>query len=173
MHAPDGRNVCKDLVIEDIPDRNPFRKLLSLADEHLVLRYIIIGTAALHFANSSALLEPSTLNVQSNPSNGGSQTQIIRTGTSLQAYKDALSAKQEALGLLANTIADTGRKDDEVILASMMLFVKFELLDCSMNDWRFHTQGAKQLMAYLSENRRPELSSLSELRDSLMSNCIV
>lgn len=149
-------------MLHDQADRNPFRQLLGLARDHPVLEMIIIANAALHFANASGHLLQN-----------GSSSRIVHEGQALQAYNDALSAKDQALGMMAKAISQKGQSTFEVLLASMMLFTMFELLDCAKNDWRFHIEGAKQLIAYLEDNKPPEVGSLRALRECLMSNCVV
>ena len=154
----DDRHVCKDLVLRDLPKQSPFRDLLPLSGDHAVLQYIIVANAALRFANAMEK---------------GPLTRNSRQGSSLVAYKDALIAKQRALRLLSEALTSSDSINSSVVLASIMLFIKFELLDSRTNEWRFHTDGARQLMAYLRQNGKSESSALNDLRNCLISNCAV
>ena len=157
-HVKDDRQVCKDLVLHDLPKQNPFRDLLPLSGDHKVLQHIIVANSALHLANATQ---------------NGPMMRDVRRGPSLEAYKDALAAKRRALRLLSEALANSDSMNSDVILASIMLFIKFELLDSGRNGWRFHTEGARQLMVYLRQNGKSELSALNSLRNCLISNCAV
>ncbi|KAF2670836.1 hypothetical protein BT63DRAFT_370661 [Microthyrium microscopicum] len=150
--------VCKDLVLQDVHEHNPFRDLLSLTGDYLVLREIIIANSALHFAN---VTKKGTLKCN------------IGSASPSEAYKDALVAKQQALRLLSDALSSGDFRNSAIILASMMLFIKFELLDSGRNGWRFHTEGARQLMVYLRDNGKPDLPALYNLKHILISNCTI
>jgi hypothetical protein len=145
-------------VLHDLQRQNPFRGLIPLSGDHPVLCYIIVANSALHLANSTR---------------NDVSTQDVRQGSSLQAYKDALVAKHKALQLLSEALTNSDTVNSDVILASIMLFIKFELLDSGRNGWKFHTEGARQLMVYLSQNGKQRLSALNGLRNCLISNCAV
>jgi hypothetical protein len=157
-HVKDDRQVCKDLVLYDLPKQNPFRDLLPFSGDHPVLQHIIVANSALHLANA---MEEDSL------------TRDARRGPSLEAYRDALVAKHRALRLLSEALTNSDSICSDVILASIMLFIKFELLDSGRNGWRFHTEGARQLMVYLCQNGKSELLALNSLRSCLISNCAV
>jgi hypothetical protein len=141
-----------------MPKQNPFRDLLPLSADHPVLQHIIVANSALHFANSTE---------------EGPLVWDTRRGPYSEAYKDALVAKHIALRLLSDALTNSDTINSDVILASIMLFIKFELLDSGRNGWRFHTEGARQLMAYLRQNLRSQLPALNNLRNCLISNCAV
>jgi hypothetical protein len=157
-YVKDDRQVCKDLVLCDLPKQNPFRDLLPLSVNHSVLQHIIVANSALHLANVRA---------------NGRLTRDIPQGPSLETYKDALIAKHRALSLLSEVLTNNDSINSDVVLASIMLFIKFELLDSGRNGWRFHTEGARQLMVYLRQNGKSESSALNGLRNCLISNCAV
>lgn len=155
--AADDRKVCQDLVLHDLPSSNPFRDLIVMSGNHPVLQHIIIANSALHLAN--ATLQGSL--------------RRTRPSRSLEIYNTALSAKHGALLYLSEALTHRHSMNSDVILASIMLFIMFELLDSGTNDWRFHIDGARQLMIYLQQNGRLEPSTLSSLRNCLVSNCVV
>ena len=157
-HVKDDIQVCKDLVLRDMPKQNPFRDLLPLSGHHAVLQHIIIANSALHLANATK---------------SDALTRDTRWESSSEAYKDALVAKNKALRLLSEALANRDSASLDFVLASIMLFIKFELLDSGTNEWRFHTEGARQLMVYLRQNGKSEPSALNNLRNCLISNCAV
>lgn len=152
----DDVQVCKDLVLHDLPNKNPFRDLLTLSNDHEVLQHIIVANSALHLANTTT---------------SGHLTRSKQQAYSSKPYKDALVAKHKALMLLSEALAHKDFADSDIILASIMLFIKFELLDSGTNEWRFHIDGARQLMVYLCQNGKPGLSGLDSLRNCLITNC--
>ena len=155
-HVKDDKEVCKDLVLHDLPSQNPFRDLLRLSGNHAVLQHIIIAISALRLANARE---------------NGPLMRDARRGPSTEAYQDALLAKHRALRLLSEALINSDSKNPDVVLASIMLFINFELLDTGTSEWRFHTEGARQLMGYLRQNGKSESSALNSLRSCLMSNC--
>jgi hypothetical protein len=157
-HVKDDSHVCKDLVLQDLPKQNPFRDVLPLSGDYPLLRHIIVANSALRYANATA---------------GSAFMQGTRREPYLEAYRDALIAKQRALRLLSETLTNGYSINSDVVLAAIMLFIKFELLDSGRNGWRFHTEGARQLLGYLHQNGKSELSALNTLRDCLVSNCVV
>jgi hypothetical protein len=145
-------------VLRDSPEENPFRNLIPLSGDHPVLQYIIVAISALHLANTTRK---------------DFSTQTDRQDPSEKTYKDALLAKQKALRLLSEELTNSESMNSDIVLASIMLFIEFELLDSGKNGWKFHTEGAKQLMVYLRQNGRSKLSALNNLRNCLISNCTV
>jgi hypothetical protein len=152
----DDKQVCKDLVLHDIPKQNPFRDLLLLSSDYPLLQQIILANSALRLSNATG---------------ESPWKRDARAGPSLKAYKDALVAKHRALRLLSEALANKDSINPDVVLAAIMLFIKFELLDSGINGWRFHTEGARQLMMYLRQSGKSELPALNSLRNCLISNC--
>ncbi|KAK5047052.1 hypothetical protein LTR84_006994 [Exophiala bonariae] len=153
-------HVCKDLVLEDLPHRNSFRNLLDISRHQPMLREIMIAISALHLANLTNTKHLVGVQYFSQSRSIGSP------------YKDALVAKSRALCLLADGLAKMSTSNGDVLLATIMLFIMFEMLDSGTKEWRFHTEGARQLMEYLHGNMRAESVCLKDLRASLMSTCI-
>lgn len=167
----DDRQVCKDLVLQDLPTQNPFRDLLSLAGNFAVMLHIIVANSALHMANASQI----NSQVRSAKSSPAIRKITLRReklhGASSQAYVDALLAKQKALHALSWAVTEHDSSTVDVVLASIMLFIKFELLDSGKNDWRFHVDGARQLIGYLRQNGKMGSFTPNSLRNCIISNC--
>jgi hypothetical protein len=87
--------------------------------------------------------------------------------------ESALTAKQRALELLNIAIGQMEPKDLDGILATVLLFVQFEIMDSGRNEWRNHIRGARVLidMARRSENNAAQ--PISSLRRCLVSNYLV
>ncbi|GKU13010.1 unnamed protein product, partial [Fusarium langsethiae] len=46
-----SESVCKDLVVRDTPESNPFRELIPLTRKHPLLFQVLIATSAIHWSN--------------------------------------------------------------------------------------------------------------------------
>lgn len=158
IRAKDDTQVCKDLVLHDSPGHNSFRDLLLLSGDHAVLQHVIVANSALHYANAMR---------------NGQKASDIQQELSGKAHRDALVAKHRALRLLSEALANANLIYPDVVLASIMLFIMLELLESGTSEWRFHIEGARQLMGYLRQNGKLESPTLSNLRDCLLHNCIV
>ncbi|KAI9729240.1 MAG: hypothetical protein M1834_007032 [Cirrosporium novae-zelandiae] len=169
--------VCKDLVIYDIPNHNPLRDLIPLTKQHAVLLHIIIANSALRLSNifqrsmlTGVIPSFSPHSHPSTPTHYAPLNLSIRQSSN--PYKDALIAKQHALRLLNFALHDMHSVDIDVALASVLL-IEFELIDSGKDDWRFHINGARRLIDYLGESYRVEGSTMNPLRSCLVSNCVV
>lgn len=164
-------SVSKDLVIYDTPTHNPLRDLISMTGKHAVLRHIMIASSALHIANISrkrfALSDPSQL-----CPNTIMPLQSLAC-SSPTSYRHALLAKQRALQLLSTALNNMNTELIDIALATVLLFVEFELIDSGKNDWRQHVNGARTIIWTLREHYQLSDSNMSSLRRCLISNCLV
>ena len=87
--------------------------------------------------------------------------------------RDALTSKQIALRLLRQALKDMQSIDMDIILASMLLFIEFELIDSGKDDWRLHMNGARSLIDSLPLSYDMNTSGMSPMRICLVSNCLV
>ena len=169
-------DVCRDLVLYDIPKHNPFRELIPLTHEHPVLLQIIIANSALHMSNASQKsllldtpafpLRHSTSLMTSPPSSSSAIQQP-------DSYNDALAAKQRALYLLKSALTSIASADIDVTLAVVLLFVEFELIDSGRDNWRHHINGARTIIQTLCGSNISTQTTMSPLRSCLISNCLV
>lgn len=88
-------------------------------------------------------------------------------------YRLALAAKQKALVLLNLALGTMRLEEVDVILATVLLFVQFEVMDSGQDEWTHHIRGARHLidMVYRSGSNAPE--TMSTLRRCLISNCLM
>ena len=176
IHFIVNRNVCKDLVIYDLPEQNPFRDLIPLATQHAALLNIIIANSALNISNASQrpAVKSFSLSLQPRPTTRTiPQLRISSTSQSSSWYKDALKAKQRALRLLNSVLNDVDSTGIDVALGSVLLFTEFELADFGPKDWRPHMHGARALINSVKEPYKLQYSNMSSLRRCLISNCLV
>ncbi|KAL7619774.1 hypothetical protein AAE478_010316 [Parahypoxylon ruwenzoriense] len=134
---------CQDLVVYDSPKygANPFRELAPMSQTYPFLREIIVAASALHFSNA---LRHSALRWNENPR------------AVVDALVDALSARGRALKALREVIEqqklaggddvdDGGEKD--MLLAAVLFFVNFTLLDSGRGGWRAHMNFVGKLLS--------------------------
>lgn len=175
--------MCRYLVACDLPGPalNPFRELVPLAlarEEHAFLLHILIATSALHLSNICGL-RPATplVSMREYATPFGSEGGLH--DYSRRAFMDALVAKQKAirhlrwaLGTMQPTLVVAG----ELLLAAVLFFVNFELIDYGSSGWRAHLVGATRIMtSLLSTGSVVATSSAvsSLLRDCILSECFM
>lgn len=169
-------DVCRDLVLYDIPKHNPFRELIPLTYQHPVLLQIIIANSALHMSNAcqkSLVLDTTAFALRHrtgllcSPSLSSSAVQRP------ESYHDALVAKQRALYLLKSALTSIASVDIDVTLAVVLLFIEFELIDSGRDNWRYHIDGARAVIERLCGTHMSTRTAMSPLRSCLISNCLV
>lgn len=167
-----ANKICNDLVIYEQASQNPIRDLIPAGKEHPVLLNIIIANSAYHIFNlycESASWQPPKSPIK--PLN-------LYEGQGQDVYKDALTAKQNALRLLNDSLANICSNDFDILLASILLFINFELIESGKDSWRVHVEGANRLIGWLNTSSsinslQTETSKASPLRMTLMSDCLV
>lgn len=173
----DASDVCKDLILYDHPKENQFRELIPIALDHPMLLHIIIATSAIRMSHASQKLVHS----RATPASIGAVYQRINptapqrqdVAAYSQARSHALVAKYKALNLLQSTLSNETPMDLDVLLAVILLFVEFELLDTGRDDWRHHIDGARKIIQKLCGSNVIPARTMSPLRRCLVSNCLV
>ncbi|KAL9620364.1 MAG: hypothetical protein Q9160_005064 [Pyrenula sp. 1 TL-2023] len=160
-------DVCRDLVLYDIPKYNPFRELIPLTHRYPVLLQIIIANSALHMSNACQkplILDTIAFPVCHRTSLPGSPRSSSSVVQQPGFYHDALAAKQQALYLLKSALNTIATADTDVILAVVLLFVEFELLDTGRDNWRHHINGARTIIETLYGSNISMQGAMSPLR---------
>ena len=169
-------DVCRDLVLYDIPKHNPFRELIPLTHQHPVLLQIIIANSALHMSNAcqkSLVLATPTFPLRHRTSPLTSPRSSSSATHQPESYNDALAAKQRALHLLKSALTNIASVDIDVTLAVVLLFVEFELIDSGRDNWRHHINGTRMIIETLCGPSISTQTAMSPLRSCLISNCLV
>ncbi|KAM0202768.1 hypothetical protein ACHAPI_000934 [Fusarium lateritium] len=167
-----SERVCKDLVVRDTPESNPFRELIPLTRKHPLLLQVIIATSAIHWSNIVRRFEI--------PPGMTDSTGIVtmlrsRDLVTQKALIDALTAKQKAMSHLREVLDTLDPAGSEVALAAMHFFIKFDLIDLNKPDnqsWRAHLEGATSIMALLNPDSNPNASSRI-LRDRVITDSFI
>ncbi|KAF2802272.1 uncharacterized protein BDZ99DRAFT_401942 [Mytilinidion resinicola] len=147
-------HVAQDMVIYDLPEQNTFHSLLKYIGSYPMLRNMVIATSAYLLSNR---FRPDT-----------------RPPT---LYNDALTAKHRAIGMLRPALQNIETMDVNIVLASITLFILFELIDSGKNTWKIHVEGAKMLLLHYNSQDIYESVSTplgnGAVNSGLISECIV
>ena len=140
------------MVSFDRNDRNPFRSAIPLIEEHGFLREIVVATSAVHL---SALRRS-------------------RSRLDDKALVHALAAKQEAIRLLKRALVHFEPANAHVVLAAIVFFINFELIDTGRGDWKTHMQAAGKLIASIRQQSDDfaAASSSDSLCDAIIADCL-
>ena len=90
-----------------------------------------------------------------------------------RCYYDALVAKQQAIHLLRSALTSLVTTEIDVILAVVLLFIEYELIDTGRDIWRYHINGARTIIERLCGSEFWTQADMSPLRRCLISNCLV
>ncbi|KAI0439560.1 fungal-specific transcription factor domain-containing protein [Xylaria telfairii] len=155
---------CQDLVVHDSAERgtNPFRELIPMSQTYSYLQHIIIAVSAVHYyhaiRNATSGISPVAQN----------------------ALIDALRARQEAIHELINIIqvSRTSNRptetqaDQDALLATVLFFVNFTLIDSGKDGWKDHLTAAGRLLSlYVPPTTVPLLFRAKDDEDDLQFDC--
>ncbi|KAL5592221.1 hypothetical protein FOBRF1_013247 [Fusarium oxysporum] len=165
-----SERVCKDLVVRDTPESNPFRDLIPLTRKHPLLLQILVATSAIHWSNIFRRISE----IPAGLTNPAGYLSLLRSRdlVTRQALIDALTAKQKAMSHLREVLDTLDPTGSEVALAAMHFFIKFDLIDLDKSDnqsWRAHLEGATSIMALLNPDSNTNASS-KMLRDRVITD---
>jgi hypothetical protein len=159
------------MVAHDSPGDNPFHEVVPIALEHPFLLHILIATSAIHWSNIS---HPETTSLLLTAADPGQQLQFLRANGQgcRQAFLDALSEKQRAIGQMRAVIENLDSVGGELALIAVLFFVNFELLDLGKTGWwKAHLLGASRLISLLQgSSRRHARSASTRLLDYVLSD---
>ncbi|KAJ5774821.1 hypothetical protein N7457_009717 [Penicillium paradoxum] len=122
--------ICKLFIVYD-SDRNPFRSLISLGLEDPVLQKAMLALAARHHVNTGHSFH---------------QIQAPISPDLLNANRDALLFKHQAMEALSQALGDRRIDKSDTTVASIFLLIFLDLLESGSDGWNFHLEGAKSLI---------------------------
>lgn len=167
--------ICMDLVIYDGgPGHNPFRDLVPATIASPALLHIILAGSAHHVFNISRdPITSSTYQPNKRPCLVQYYQSVSRFGGPMKtSYADALLAKQQALSLMAKSVASLTPANADVILATILMFINYDLIESGRDKWRVHVEGARKIIERL--DKPPYLQSpMSKLRLTVLSDFLV
>lgn len=166
--------LCDVMVVYDMPGQNPIRDLIPATSEYPLLLHILVANSAFHVFNISRNpMGQSTYQEKQSPGVMAYYQAVSRFGGPLKSsYKDALVAKQQALSLLAQSVATVNETNIDLILATILMFVNYALVESGRDKWKVHLDGALRLIQLLGEP--PYLQSpMSRLRQTILSDFLV
>ncbi|KAF1941778.1 hypothetical protein EJ02DRAFT_192097 [Clathrospora elynae] len=166
--------LCEVMVVYDIPGQNPIRDLIPATSAYPLLLQIIVANSAFHVFNISRNpMGQSACQGDESPPVTAYYQAVSRFGGPLKSsYRDALVAKQQALSLLAQSVASVNASNIDLILITILLFVNYALVESGRDKWKVHMDGALNLIKLLGEPpylQRP----MSRLRQTILSDFLV
>ncbi|KAI3318132.1 hypothetical protein HD806DRAFT_549477 [Xylariaceae sp. AK1471] len=133
---------CQDLVVHDSAElgTNPFRELIPMSQTYSYLQHIIIAVSAVHYYHA----------IRNATSEKGECSGLARN-----ALIHALHARQEAIRELIAVIqrrhSDNNRAesqaDQDALLATVLFFINFTLIDSGRDGWKNHLTAASRLLS--------------------------
>jgi len=157
-----ARVVCRDFVVYD-SEHNSLRDIIPLTHDYPILLQIIIANSAIHMHNAT---QPFL--IQESSDDGQISASLRNTPGNL--YSDALAAKQRALTMLRQVLAQQTPKDIDVTLAVVIMFINLELMDAKAADWIHHINGGRKIIEALCKSEQLQITTASPLRRFLVSN---
>lgn len=166
--------LCDVMVVYDVPGQNPIRDLIPATSAYPLLLHILVANSAFHVFNISRNpMGQSAYQDKHSPGVMAYYQAVSRFGGPLKSsYKDALVAKQQALSLLAQSIATVNASNIDLILVTILMFVNYALVESGRDKWKVHMDGALRLIKLLGEPpylQRP----MSRLRQTILSDFLV
>ena len=101
--------------------------------------------------------------VKQNWGHGGLHMEAT-TSQQSAAYRDALIAKQRTITLLDAALRNISSVAVDVILAVVLLFIEFELIDSGRDGWKYHVKGARALIERLCGRDVSKKADMSAMR---------
>lgn len=166
--------LCEDMVVYDMPGQNPIRDLIPATSDYPLLLHIIVANSAFHVFNISRNpMGQSAYQAKQSPCLIAYYQAVSRFGGPLQSsYRDALTAKTNALSLLAQNVASVTPSNIDLVLVTILMFVNYTLVESGKDKWKVHMDGALSLIKLLGEP--PYLQKpMSRLRLTILSDLLV
>ncbi|KAF2710143.1 hypothetical protein K504DRAFT_476211 [Pleomassaria siparia CBS 279.74] len=168
--------LCAEMVTYDVPGNNPVRDLIPVVSDSPLLLQIILANSAFHIFN--ILREP--VETESSTYQDDRRPRLIahyggpnRLGGPLKSsYRDALVAKQQALSLLAQSVASVNEHNIDQILVVILLFINYALIESGKDKWMVHMAGARKLIHLLGTPSFQQTPT-SKLRKCVLSDFLV
>ncbi|CAI7608831.1 unnamed protein product [Penicillium glandicola] len=122
--------ICKLFIVYDSA-KNPFRTLISFGLQDPVLQKGILALAARHHANTGQPFH---------------QTQASTSVGLVNANRDALLFKHQAMEALSQVLGDGRIGKSDTTVAGIFLLIFLDLLESGNDGWNIHLEGAKSLI---------------------------
>ncbi|KAI1501583.1 fungal-specific transcription factor domain-containing protein [Biscogniauxia marginata] len=133
---------CQDLVVHDSMRRgaNPFRELIPMSQMHPFLQHIIVAVSAVHYSQAMGHGLPRSPHCSKAAAN---------------ALVDALRARQKSIQALLSVLErcrnvewdESNRSEKDALLATVLFFLNFDLIDSGGDGWREHLKAAGKLLS--------------------------
>ncbi|KAF3019735.1 hypothetical protein E8E14_009595 [Neopestalotiopsis sp. 37M] len=134
-----SKRICQELIVHDSLklQGNPFRQLIAMSTSYPFLQDILVASSAMHYANIMRRASASK--------------------ASVDALVDALRTRADAIKGLQKVLErqkfdDRHSDEKEALLATVLFFINFALIDSGKGGWRSHMRAARQLIAAQASN---------------------
>jgi hypothetical protein len=131
-------------------NKNPLRTLIPAALGHPVLLMSIFAISARHKANSTRAFSQSEIAIHSGP---GSQ----------DASYHALHFKYNAIQGLSKALGSAIPSQQDIIISSAFLLIFLDLLESGSDEWNFHLEGVKGLIAQIPPFQAPRTMASQDM----------
>lgn len=160
---------CRCLVLYDVPHDNVFHSLVPMVGECPYLLQIMVANSALYMSNLAETWPPTCNAADTRTIHKSNQW----ADTGNKHYAVALTAKQRALSMLNSALPAMEEEEFDMVLAMVLLFIEYELLDGGGGEWHHHIRGARSLIAKLSSTNELPASTMTSMRRSLIAKCLM
>ncbi|ORY14409.1 fungal-specific transcription factor domain-domain-containing protein [Clohesyomyces aquaticus] len=166
--------LCADMVVYDQPGENPFRDLIPATSANPLLLQVILANSAFHVYNlSREPVDQSAIQGNRKQCLAAYYRTVSRFGGPMKtSYRDALVAKQQGLSLLAQAVTSINESTFDVVLASILLFINYDLIESGIDKWRVHMEGARRLINLFGDTPFQQ-RGMSRLRKCLLADLLV
>lgn len=123
-----------------------------------MLRHIMVASSARHMHNLHAFKSTAQ-----NP---------FPSHASKQFRDDSTIAESKAISDFVLALDSINTSNTDAILASLLLFIEFELMDLSRDTWRKHMNGARTVVHHILQSE-PMHTEMSFVRRTLLANWLV
>ncbi|GIJ87876.1 hypothetical protein Asppvi_006789 [Aspergillus pseudoviridinutans] len=144
--------------------RNPYRDLTFLVGDSPVLAHSLAATGALHHAilTNREFSLPWSSDTAGDGGAALSSEEVERAVISSMArrpsskdYEHFLGFKQRALRQLSLDICDPVMRNDNRILAAIMVLALMDAIESGDGAWKYHLEGAKKLLKSRQQSKSP------------------
>lgn len=123
--------MCKLFVVYD-SNKNAFRNLIPLGLKDPALLKALLALAARHHANAGQPFD---------------QHEIPASPRLINANRDALIFKDQAMEALSRSLRDGKRSKQDSTVASIFVLIFLDLVESGSEGWKYHLKGVKNLIA--------------------------
>ncbi|PGH03703.1 hypothetical protein AJ79_07285 [Helicocarpus griseus UAMH5409] len=161
------RVLCRLMVLIEVPNNNPYRRLLQMvnASPALCAATVAVGAChnlhALHYSGQSSFYNATSKHRTS--SEDGEEFRRSPNPNVRSTYQHMLMFKHRALHHLKRSLSDPKTRRDEVTIATVLLLIILDMVESGRGAWKLHVEGAKKLLETRLGSPSEDTTELSAL----------